>query len=266
MSNTVSHDLDALKADWQLFKAVTGIERPGPHHRSFLRDERHGSLSTWEDGAGAIRWRDHGTDDGGSVIDAAILLWNCTTAEAIRQLSEMSGHTLGQNGHNGQKTQQSLRSVHSGRSVHASATQEPVPPKANRERLDTFMAAARRHALEGHPEAIRYAKERGVDLTMAAELYGVGFVPEARFPEWPTWRIRNAWALPIMGPDGVPVAVKLHCEDPPPGQPKCLWAPFGTEPANKNLVLAGLVVVLLMIIVSVLAFPEGSRLRSFFKR
>lgn len=158
-----------LKADWRTFQAVTGIGQPAQHHKSFLRDERHGSLSVWMDDAGAIRWRDHGTGDGGSVIDAAAMLWRCTDAEAIRRLLEAAGHSPGQNGHNGQNSRPDCRSVHSGRSVTPSHGPKSAPPKPDRERLRAFLAEARRHALEGHPDAVRYAKRRGLELAAVAE-------------------------------------------------------------------------------------------------
>ena len=84
-------DLNGLKADWHLFHTVTGIDRPGAHHRSFLREEGRGSTSVWTDDAGRIFWKDHGTGAGGSLIDAAATLWGCTTAEAIRRLAGTAG-------------------------------------------------------------------------------------------------------------------------------------------------------------------------------
>ena len=97
-------------------------------------------------------------------------------------------------------------------------------PRPDRPRLERLLSAAQRGLLVG--SARKWLAYRGISLEVARAL-GVGLLEQARFSEWPGRECRNAWALPICGPDGVPVAVKLHMEERPQGGLKNLWCPFG---------------------------------------
>ena len=181
-------------------------------------------MSVWTNAAGHILWKDHGTGSAGTVIDAAAVLWRCTAGEAIRTLVQNAGVEAA-------TPRPCNKPAPPGGS--ASITQNPAVPTPDRERLSFFIAEARRCALEGHPSAVRFALGRGLDLHLIADRYHVGFLPEVRFPQWRGRTLSNTWVLPIADHKGQHVAAKLHLESRSPRQPKCLWAPFGTEPKKR---------------------------------
>jgi hypothetical protein len=208
--------LAAIKSDWALFQSTTGIERPGEHHHCPFHPDRNGSLSVRQGLDGTIRWRCFAGCGQGTVIDALALRSNCAPAEVIRNLV-------------GRYEAPNIQPVRHGEPQLSGFT-NPPPPEPDRKRVAELLEKAIEYAVSGHPVAARYAQRRGLDLGFVADEFGVGFIPELRFAGWGGRVIQNAWVIPISGPDGRPVAVKLHREDPPAQSPKCLWAPFGTRP------------------------------------
>lgn len=61
---------------------------PGPCVPSCFREDRHPSLSIYEEGR---RWKDHATGAGGDVVDFIAAALQCSTADAIRWARERLG-------------------------------------------------------------------------------------------------------------------------------------------------------------------------------
>lgn len=206
-------DLVEVKRDSRVLFQALGIERPGQHLQCPFHDDSKGSMSVWQDETGCWRWRCHAGCGAGTIVDAVALSEGVTDREAIGRLTKV--------GHCNRKEVQ-----HARRTARTIADPLPVP---DRDRLMAFQEAAVLNLQQRPDLQQKWLKKRGIKLH-TAKRYALGFMESCRFPEWPTWTIRNAWCIPIVAPDCTTRAVKLHLESPGERMPKCLWAPFGTAP------------------------------------
>jgi len=85
-------DLNRIKAEYTIFAAWHDLRlpgSPGANCRSpFREDDKHPSFSIFDNGRA---WKDHGTDEGGTVVDFVMTARDCDTAEAIAWLMEKHG-------------------------------------------------------------------------------------------------------------------------------------------------------------------------------
>lgn len=206
-----SLNLSDLKHSSRLLLAVLGRERAGQHLRCAFHDEERGSMAVWEDTDGTWLWKCHSSCGGGTIIDAAMKKWNCAdTRSAIAALEKELG-------------------------VKLSRDVEAVETRINLDRAERFIEAAHKALMEDFAlqEELLLGK-RGIKSLDMVRHYRLGFVRDARFPEWFKWRV-TGWVLPVTN-KGVLAGVKIHTQGmdrSTPDQrkiPKCLWAPFGTSP------------------------------------
>lgn len=170
--------------------------------------------------------------------DGRILLFclaGCFTVNVLRAMGLSWMHLYpAQNVQFAQNHRRLSHSVGSERFVRRLDTlHEPITPTPDNDRTAVLLRAATAYALNEHPDAVRFADRRGIDLRSAATNWDVGFMPHVIFQDWAGPGIRNIWTIPVTDQFGGVVAVKLHREDPPEGAAKGFWAPLGTAPSDK---------------------------------
>ena len=195
-------------------------------HRNPARNDKKPSLSLYLNEAGQCRWKDHAGFGQGSIVDARIAFCGMALAEAMRG--------------NGAAPRRP-RIV---QPVTPAARPESPFPFPDCDRIQRFMEYAVNNALSGGADT--WLKARGISREVVEggrvvsghhSLIGgkfpcLGFVTRATIPEWKR-PIENAWAIFVQDPDQTYRGVKLHFEQLAKGAPKCLWLPFGTQPAEK---------------------------------
>jgi len=205
--------LDDLKQDAAALLAVLCLERPGNHGRCVFCENRD-AMSVHHSEAG-WRFKCHSCGAAGSIVDAVALAENCTPADACKRLAG-TGHTPRRPGPPRRHT--------------FTAPREPLPPVPDESRLQALLHRATETLFSNTELQRRWLGKRGIPLAVA-QAHGLGFMPWARFTGW-KHAVRDTWVIPISDAAGKVLALKLHRENPPPKAPKCLWAPFGTEPKD----------------------------------
>lgn len=202
-------DLSALKRDSALLMAVLGRDKPGPHLRCPYHQDAHGSMSVWQDQSGVWFWKCMAGCGSGTVIDAAMRSWHLASpAEAVRRLEGELGVKVGRDEEYQEPRVDQVRAERLLRDAHGLLMSDP---------------GIQEHLLLGR---------RGITIE-AAQRYRLGFALGVRFREWRSWRL-TGWVIPITGPGGELLAVKIHQEGRREAKsPKCLWAPLGTYPPAK---------------------------------
>jgi hypothetical protein len=88
------HDLEAIKEQMPIAKAWTLLQLPGSPkekrgaQKSPFRDERNPSFSIFDEGKG---WKDHGTGEGGDVIDFWMKATGKSKGDSIAELAGLCG-------------------------------------------------------------------------------------------------------------------------------------------------------------------------------
>lgn len=194
--------LSALKTSLPTLLGVLGLDSPGQHRKCPFHEETRGSLSVYENDMGQWRWKCHAGCGGGTVVDAVMLRDGVDAKWAMKSL-----------GVEGDKP----------------VEKKVVWPVLDMERAKRLMDASRK---PGHNEAMAKALEERAISESVARVYGIGYVVGVRFEEWHSWRI-TGWVIPVYDAKAKLLAIKIHRESPPKGQPKCLWTPYGTVPKDK---------------------------------
>ncbi len=212
--------LDSIKHDGPALFALLGIERAGTHCRCpFHGPDNKPSLSVWRNEAG-WHFRCHASNcpagNVGSIVDAVALIERIPPGKAIERLT----------GQRYTPPADSLRRVN----APPAPPPEPVPPVPNLEAVRRFVERAKKTLCESEQLQSVWLKKRGLLLDTVIS-HDVGFMPFARFAGW-KHSLQNVWVIPITDARGNVVGVKLHRENAKTG-PKVLWAPFGTQPADK---------------------------------
>jgi hypothetical protein len=199
----LTEQLRAVKSTPRPIMGVLGAKQPS-HHLPCRFCGSSDALSIYKGDTG-WRWKCHSCSRQGDALDALSMASGVSLTELLRGLAP------------------------------AASTITPVgaPPVPNEQRLRRLLEEASGHAAAKHPSAVAAARKRGLDLDFLTGQYCVGFLPAITFSDWPHWHLKDAWALPISGPDGSPKAIKLHFEKHPRPGMKSMWAPLGTTPAEK---------------------------------
>jgi len=203
--------LSELKRNKAYLLGVLGVDKAGQHVKCPFHDDTHGSLAIFQSEDGVWRWKCHGCDQGGSVIDAAILAYNAKGAkDAVRAIEGNLGLKI-------------FRDEAPAVPVIDMARAEAAVTRAHADLLDSFDAMA---LLE---------EKRNITGIETIKRFRLGYLDNASFPEYSSWSF-TGWMLPVTDKHGRLVAVKVHSESrhgkdwrATKNMPKCLWAPFGTH-------------------------------------
>lgn len=193
-------DLESLKRDEGALLEVLGINRSGGGLHCPFHDDKVPSFSVSEKD-GVWLWKCFSGCGGGTIIDAAMKLWNLTTMEEVA--AKLSG----------------------------------MPPPAPRMRRESHVDIDRsKRLIDAGIKSLRDSKEiqdrymtgvRGLSLETCVE-YSVGFLLGGVIRDCK--HVINGWIIPIASEAGVLLGVKIHQENlgcrP---NPKCFWAPLGRE-------------------------------------
>ena len=171
----------------------------------------------WIGNDGVICWYDHGAGAGGTVVDALAHRDRISPKTAIRQLLRSSGVRASSETAQGER-----------RCPQPVRDQEPPVPVPDQDALAKLVATASERLRTRVDVQERRLAQRGIPVDTAIE-HSLGFAETLRFAAWPGRVITNVWTIPIPAENGAFLAVKLHREDPPKGEAKCLWAPLGTS-------------------------------------
>ena len=203
-------ELSALKRDRAMLLAVLGIDSAGQHLKCPFHAEATGSLAVWQGREdGVWLWKCHAGCGTGTIIDAAMKQYRCgTPREAFAALERELGVKIG-------------------------CDEDLQDTIIDLERAEKFIAEAHNLLMNSFRIQETYLiGKRGISNLDVIRKYRVGFVEHAGFAG-KSWSI-TGWVLPITDAGGSVMAVKLHTEVRPwPDGPKCLFAPFGTHPAEK---------------------------------
>jgi hypothetical protein len=174
---------------------------PGRCVPSCLREDRHASLSIYDEGR---RWKDHATAAGGDVVDFIAAALQCSTAEAIRWARERLG------GMPAEKRRPAVRVPIGRMDGRTDGIPRPLPPL--------------RMARPGELEALAELRGFRVPVLAAAEAAGLlRFIPEERTWGAPSWAV-TCPALRVVEArrlDGQPYPER-RWTDPASGKPRLL--------------------------------------------
>lgn len=203
-------DLSALKRDSALLMAVLGRERPGQHIKCPFHADERGSMSVWQTADGVWFWKCHSGCGSGTIIDAAMRAYNCSSpAEAVRAIERELGVKIGRD-------------------------EEYQEPRIDADRAERLVVEAHKFLMGNEDIQERMLRgKRGISDLGLVERFRLGFGIGMRFRGWQSWKL-TGWVLPITDARDRLVAVKIHTEMRRDQRtrtiPKCLWAPFGTYP------------------------------------
>lgn len=202
--------LSELKKDRRLFFALMNLKREGNHCPCpFCGDSS--SLRVTQERGGTWLWKCYRDCGSGTIIDAAMTAFHSPNiVDALKAIEDQLGVKIDRD----------------------EAYEEPI---IDQDRAEAFIASAHSNlmgSLEIQEEWL--TGKRGISNLDTVRQYRLGFVDGAKF-KGKSWSL-TGWVLPVTRADGHVQAVKIHTEKPPwPGNkaPKCLWAPFGTQPESE---------------------------------
>jgi len=209
----VTPTLDEIKRDRNALCNVLGLpsDKRGAHRCTLPgHEDKNASLSIHQNEAGAWRFKCHGCNRGGSIIDAVMFMRGVDKTTAIGLLRGATPATS------------TATTTTSPKPSTTATTKEPKPEPARNIEAEVQEAKDYREALFFAPAALDYLwRRRGISAAVA-QAHGLGVTGLERDADGQV--VGAVWTMPVFGPDGNTwIGCKLHRDPPRPGQSKAGW-------------------------------------------
>lgn len=208
-------DVEAFKRDIGALAAVLGIQWT-PRQKQYLcafHNERTPSMNVKQWDGGVWGFKCFGCGAAGTIVDAIARRENKDPRIVYGELKNSDRPSF-----NYKPNVTPARPI----------APKMVRPVLDSERVESFIVKSSQE-IKREYESISRRYHRGISLEVI-QRFNVGFRSHVKFEHWKR-PVRGVWCLPVTDSEGHLGGIKLHREKPiPPKSPKCLWAPFGTEP------------------------------------